>query len=94
MQVADRVVEVMRAPISVGGADYVVTVSVGIAYAGTWSADQLLHEADAAMYRAKDAGKNRVEVAPAGGGRPVVHPYRDESGAASGLLGAGPVGGR
>ncbi len=38
-----------------------VTISVGVAaLSGTKSADDLLREADTALYRAKQAGRNRV----------------------------------
>jgi len=43
-----------------------VTMSIGIASAKTQrsvSADQLVAQADAALYRAKEAGKNRVSIA-------------------------------
>ncbi len=43
-----------------------VTVSVGVAGAATWPVDPdaLLARADAACYRAKEGGRNRVEAEP------------------------------
>ena len=46
----------------------VLTMSVGISSfvpGSGWDAEQLLGFADAALYRAKAAGRNRVVVAPA-----------------------------
>lgn len=50
-----------------------ITVSIGVAH-GPDDFETLLRLADAAMYEAKLRGRNRVEVAPAGGGvgRPVA----------------------
>lgn len=70
VRVAERVVEALRRPIRVNDVDHVVTASVGITYAtltvdgsgGMVTADDALHDADAAMYLAKDHGKNRFEV--------------------------------
>jgi diguanylate cyclase (GGDEF)-like protein/PAS domain S-box-containing protein len=47
-----------------GAATYGVAASIGIApvRAGTWSATEVLREADAACYLAKRAGGNRVQV--------------------------------
>lgn len=70
-RVAQRVVEAVRRPVAVGGNSYAITGSVGIAYAtvggepdGTppLTADEILHRADMAMYRAKQKGKDHVAV--------------------------------
>lgn len=66
---AARVAEAVGQPISVQGIDHRVTASIGITYAGgsasqagPTSVDDVLHLADAAMYRAKERGKDRYEV--------------------------------
>jgi len=70
-RVAERIIAALREPMRVGDTDHVVTVSVGIAYAGgsdtdgagpEATADGVLHAADLAMYRAKDRGKDCFEV--------------------------------
>lgn len=65
---AGRVAEAVGQPIAVRGIEHRVTASIGITYAGgsagatPTSVDDVLHLADAAMYRAKEQGKNRYEV--------------------------------
>jgi diguanylate cyclase (GGDEF)-like protein len=59
-----RIVEACAAPVDAVDEPLVVTVSVGIALSSTTAvdADELLRAADAAMYRAKAAGANRVQL--------------------------------
>jgi len=61
---AQRLAAELRQPIAVDGVEHVVTASIGITYAGAAAAqgDEVLRDADAAMYRAKHAGKDRFEV--------------------------------
>ncbi len=68
LEVAKRVANALRQPILVGDRVHVVTASIGLAYApdtaGTEpsASESLMRAADAAMYRAKGGGKDRVEV--------------------------------
>ena len=70
LQVADRVAQTLRQPITVDGAEFSITVSIGVTHAvlsspgntRRVSADQVLQDADTAMYRAKSHGKDRFEV--------------------------------
>ena len=58
--VAERVLEVLRQPIELAaGAEIRVTASIGIATGASESADELLSDADLALYAAKTAGTNR-----------------------------------
>ena len=62
MRVADRVAEALRAPFRLGADDMFLNVSIGIAVSdGGTSAAELLRDADAAMYQAKDQGRGRCE---------------------------------
>jgi diguanylate cyclase (GGDEF)-like protein len=53
-------------PLEVNGRSLAVTVSIGVAGTPAWGLDlaALISAADAAMYRAKRAGRNRVWYAP------------------------------
>ncbi len=58
---ADRIVEMLQAPIHLGGSEQIVTTSIGIATLGTCGPDEvdLLKFADVAMYQAKQDGRNQ-----------------------------------
>ena len=64
MHAAERVLLALSAPISVADRTVTVRASIGVALAsGTdWSADELLRNADVAMYIAKSQGKACVRV--------------------------------
>jgi diguanylate cyclase (GGDEF)-like protein/PAS domain S-box-containing protein len=63
-EVAARILEELRPAFSVSGRDVSVSASIGIAVSltGREPVADLLRDADAAMYRAKAAGKGRYEV--------------------------------
>ena len=62
-RVAQRLVEVTRRPIAVGGRELSIGVSVGIVLDhGHRDADELVQNADAAMYAAKERGRGRYEI--------------------------------
>ena len=64
--IADRVLALLEEPMVVGGVKLYVSASVGVAVGGpAVPGETLLRQADAAMYRAKSAGKGRYEVAHA-----------------------------
>jgi diguanylate cyclase (GGDEF)-like protein/PAS domain S-box-containing protein len=62
--VADRLRKSVMEPITIDGHELIVTASIGFAVnaANDLTADDLLRDADAAMYRAKAAGRDRVEA--------------------------------
>ena len=63
IRAAWRIVVGMRAPFRAHGAELSATASVGVAVASSSSvADDLLREADTAMYLAKSEGRDRVTV--------------------------------
>jgi diguanylate cyclase (GGDEF)-like protein/PAS domain S-box-containing protein len=61
---AEQVRRSLRAPISIAGREIVLTASIGIAlYCGPDEEPAaLLHQAEVAMYRAKSAGPDRIEL--------------------------------
>ncbi len=75
-EVAERLRRTMHAPCIIEGYTIQGSVSVGVAIAqnGEGSASELKHQADAAMYEAKRAGRNQVRFSetPAIAGQPVA----------------------
>jgi diguanylate cyclase (GGDEF)-like protein/PAS domain S-box-containing protein len=63
VQVANRILEQMGKPFLLEGHEVFASVSIGIAPGAHYEkSDDLLRDADTAMYRAKDRGKNCYEV--------------------------------
>jgi diguanylate cyclase (GGDEF)-like protein/PAS domain S-box-containing protein len=63
--IAERIKDACRGPMMIGDREHVVTVSVGVVVVSDPSAatpSRVLRDADAAMYRAKDAGKGEIEL--------------------------------
>jgi len=61
---AEQLVNGFRAPLSLGGRDILVSVSVGVAQAPhhAGNAADLIRAADAALFRSKALGRNRISV--------------------------------
>jgi diguanylate cyclase (GGDEF)-like protein/PAS domain S-box-containing protein len=62
LALADRLLSVAREPFNLDGLEVVVTVSIGMAVADGRPPEALLRDADAAMYRAKEKGRDRAEI--------------------------------
>jgi diguanylate cyclase (GGDEF)-like protein/PAS domain S-box-containing protein len=64
IEIGERLVLAVTRPTMIGTTEVTVTASIGIAYAarGNATAEDLIRDADTAMYRAKARGKNRYEV--------------------------------
>ncbi len=62
--VAERVIDAFRDPFVLAGEDQLLGASIGIAiaYSGKERPEDLLRDADTAMYRAKERGRGRVEI--------------------------------
>lgn len=61
-ELASRVLAAMAEPFQIAGRELVTSVSIGVAICapGAQSADQLLRDADTALYAAKSRGRNRM----------------------------------
>ncbi len=61
---AGRLAETLSDPVTIAGREVAITVSIGIvvADAGLTSPEELLRDADTAMYQAKERGRARYEV--------------------------------
>jgi diguanylate cyclase (GGDEF)-like protein/PAS domain S-box-containing protein len=68
MRIAERMQEALHAPLPSDAREVVVSASIGIAFGGAdlEGYEELLRDADLAMYRAKASGKARFEVFDAG----------------------------
>ncbi len=64
IRVAERVAQAIKQPIVLSAGEHFITASIGIAVAESADAlpDDLLRDADAAMYRAKERGRGRYEL--------------------------------
>jgi diguanylate cyclase (GGDEF)-like protein/PAS domain S-box-containing protein len=63
MAIAEHIATAVEAPVDLDSGQVVVSASIGIALSGeTTTATELLENADAAMYRAKERGKARIEI--------------------------------
>jgi diguanylate cyclase (GGDEF)-like protein/PAS domain S-box-containing protein len=64
VHVADRIQEILGMNFSIDGHEVFVTASIGIAHSATGYAnpEEILRDADIAMYRAKAGGKARYEI--------------------------------
>jgi diguanylate cyclase (GGDEF)-like protein/PAS domain S-box-containing protein len=63
IETAERIAAIFARPFVLSGSEHFVSTSIGIALArGGELADELIRDADAAMYRAKDRGRARYEV--------------------------------
>ena len=73
--VAERLLDAIRRPISIGPREAWITASIGVAVDGgdALSSDELLRHADIAAYEAKADGKNRVRVFQTGMQSGVLH---------------------
>ena len=67
-RIAERIQEVLEAPFFVGGRELFTTASIGIALSATnyTQPEDIMRDADTAMYRAKALGKARHELFDAG----------------------------
>src|SRR5207253_1490007 len=60
--VAQRILDSLREPFEISGQDVSVGASIGIASSAQAGSDDLLRNADLAMYRAKGFGKGRLQT--------------------------------
>ena len=89
-KVAQRVLKALAVPARIGGTELALATSIGIAFGDPRheTADEVLRDADTAMYRAKKQGRGRYEsvrrIAAATGRRRAAPGRRTAHGAAAG----------
>ncbi len=67
IRMSERIQERLAVPFAVKAQEIVISVSIGIAFSGNNSeAEEVLRDAEIAMYRAKEGGKARYEVFDSG----------------------------
>ena len=64
LKLADRLLDVLRQPLQIAGAEISASASIGITFGGTGYAtpEDMLRDADTAMYKAKSSGKARFAL--------------------------------
>jgi diguanylate cyclase (GGDEF)-like protein len=74
VQLAWRLASALRSPFTVGGVELSVSASFGVCYSrdGDEGPEEVVRKADAAMYTAKQRGRNRVAVFGEGAGADAV----------------------
>ena len=65
VSVAEKIIADARQPLSIEGREIVATASIGIAYGSGLDEENLVKRADAALYQAKGAGRDRYRFAEA-----------------------------
>lgn len=75
VSLADRIINELRKPVSIDGNQCRIGASIGIAnrISGAPNARQLLQNADIALYRAKNLGRNRYEIFSSGMQHEIVN---------------------
>jgi diguanylate cyclase (GGDEF)-like protein len=64
LRIADKILEETRVPVRIDARELAVTTSIGIAYyAGDETGEELVQRADAALYKAKRAGRDAYSLA-------------------------------
>lgn len=64
LETAERLIDSFREPYSLKGHEVISTLSLGLVMSGSKyeTAEEMLRDADAAMYQAKTSGKSRVQI--------------------------------
>ena len=95
LAIAERLVRAFEDPFMVSGEERFGAVSVGIVVSGAGrTAEELLSDADAAMYRAKERGRGRYEMFDAGLRDRIISRLRVEADLRRALRGRGAAVGR